>query len=78
MNPKIVFVLVLSIVILRPASSNSLLAKRNERWMRSQGAYKAGAEHYPDGSDACSLFRFPHWRSHPVRPSVVTVMAIIP
>ncbi len=26
---------------------NSLLRKRNEKWMRSQGAYEAGADHYP-------------------------------
>ncbi|HEX7064219.1 MAG TPA: isoprenylcysteine carboxyl methyltransferase, partial [Bacillales bacterium] len=23
-----------------------VIAKRNERWMKSQGAYEAGAEHY--------------------------------
>ena len=40
------FAVVISIVILQRLVE-LVVAKRNEKWMRSQGAYEAGAAHYP-------------------------------
>ncbi|CAM3247849.1 isoprenylcysteine carboxyl methyltransferase family protein [Filibacter tadaridae] len=40
------FILVISIVIVQRLVE-LIVAKRNEKWMRSQGAYEAGAAHYP-------------------------------
>ncbi|MFJ7936257.1 isoprenylcysteine carboxyl methyltransferase family protein [Sporosarcina sp. NPDC096371] len=40
------FTIIISIVILQRLIE-LLVAKRNENWMRSQGAYEAGATHYP-------------------------------
>lgn len=41
-----VFATVISIVILQRLVE-LVVAKRNEKWMRSQGAFEAGAAHYP-------------------------------
>ncbi|MBO0588479.1 isoprenylcysteine carboxyl methyltransferase family protein [Sporosarcina sp. E16_8] len=41
-----VFSIVISIVILQRLIE-LVVAKRNEKWMRSQGAFEAGAAHYP-------------------------------
>ena len=41
-----VFSIVISIVILQRLVE-LIIAKRNEKWMRGQGAYEAGAAHYP-------------------------------
>ncbi|MET3658042.1 isoprenylcysteine carboxyl methyltransferase family protein [Sporosarcina psychrophila] len=40
------FAIVISIVILQRLVE-LVVAKRNEQWMRSQGAFEAGAAHYP-------------------------------
>ena len=40
------FSIVISIVILQRLIE-LIIAKRNEKWMRSQGAFEAGAAHYP-------------------------------
>lgn len=40
------FLIIISIVIIQRIVELAV-AKRNERWMRSQGAFEAGAEHYP-------------------------------
>jgi len=40
------FLIVISIVILQRLIE-LVIAKRNEKWMRSQGAFEAGAGHYP-------------------------------
>jgi len=40
------FPIVISIVILQRLIE-LFIAKRNEKWMRSQGAFEAGARHYP-------------------------------
>ena len=40
------FPIILSAVILQRLVE-LLIAKRNEKWMRSQGAFEAGAAHYP-------------------------------
>ena len=41
-----VFSIVISIVILQRLIE-LIIAKRNEKWMRRQGAFEAGASHYP-------------------------------
>ncbi len=41
-----IFGIVLSIIILQRIIELSI-AKRNEKWMKSQGAFEAGASHYP-------------------------------
>ncbi len=40
------FAIVISIVIVQRLIE-LVIAKRNEKWMRSQGAFEAGASHYP-------------------------------
>ncbi|MFS0574548.1 isoprenylcysteine carboxyl methyltransferase family protein [Sporosarcina sp. 179-K 3D1 HS] len=40
------FTVIISIVIIQRIVELAV-AKRNEKWMRSQGAFEAGAEHYP-------------------------------
>jgi methyltransferase len=42
----LVFSIVISIVILQRLVE-LVVAKRNEKWMRGQGAFEAGAAHYP-------------------------------
>ncbi|KAA0964833.1 isoprenylcysteine carboxyl methyltransferase [Sporosarcina sp. ANT_H38] len=41
-----IFFIVISIVIIQRLVE-LVVAKRNEKWMRSQGAFEAGAAHYP-------------------------------
>ncbi len=40
------FYIVITIVIIQRLVE-LIIAKRNEKWMRSQGAFEAGAGHYP-------------------------------
>ncbi|QUW23181.1 isoprenylcysteine carboxyl methyltransferase [Sporosarcina sp. Marseille-Q4063] len=40
------FYIIIAIVIIQRIVE-LVIAKRNEKWMRSQGAFEAGAEHYP-------------------------------
>ena len=40
------FIIVITIVIIQRLAE-LMIARRNEHWMRSQGAFEAGARHYP-------------------------------
>lgn len=43
---NLLFVVIITIVVIQRLVE-LLIAKRNEAWMRSQGAFEAGAKHYP-------------------------------
>ena len=73
-----VFSIVISIVILQRLVE-LVIAKRNEKWMRSQGAFEAGAAHYPFMvAMHIAFFISLIARSHSVRSVAVVSMAIIP
>lgn len=41
-----IFYLIFTLVVLQRLTE-VVIAKRNEKWMLSQGAYEVGASHYP-------------------------------